>query len=219
MKIDKVYLVKSSGTMEENINSAIDQLKKQGYKVVEMMHVDDGILLCLESINQPQGYTRKQLYEEQSQGQKRTGDNKATYKQIRYIKSLANDEQLADIDLDNLTRRQAGQLIGKLKKAQKQEQQPTEPEDNFNPEFNLSDLNKMNFNQVKIMNMLEHYLVPGYKTALIKTKDAKKYKLSDDTDWVLYDGKIDCYGHIESLKRPFDIDEWNRVKDKGYFMA
>lgn len=146
MKIDKVYLVKSSGTMEENINSAIDQLKKQGYKVVEMMHVDDGILLCLESINQHQGYTRKQLYEEQSQGQKRTGDNKATYKQIRYIKSLANDEQLADIDLDSLTRRQAGQLIGKLKKAQKQEQQPTEPEDDFNPDFDLSDLNKMNFN-------------------------------------------------------------------------
>lgn len=146
MKIDKVYLVKSSGNMEENINSAIDQLNKQGYKVVEMMHVEDGILLCLELINQPQGYTRKQLYEEQGQGQKRTGDNKATYKQLRYIKSLATDEQLADIDLDNLTRRQAGQLIGKLKKDQKQEQQPTEPEDNFNPEFNLSDLNKMNFN-------------------------------------------------------------------------
>lgn len=145
MKIDRVYLVKSSGTIEENINSAIDQLNKQGYKVVEMMHVDDGILLCLESINQRQGYTRKQLYEEQSQGQKRTGDNKATYKQIRYIKSLATDEQLADIDLDSLTRRQAGQLIGKLKKAQKQGQQPTEPEDDFNPDFNLSDLNKMKF--------------------------------------------------------------------------
>lgn len=145
MKIDKVYLVKSSGTMEENINSAIDQLNKQGYKVVEMMHVDDGILLCLESINHPQGYTRKQLYEEQSQGQKRTGDNKATYKQIRYIKSLATDEQLADIDLENLTRRQAGQLIGKLKKAQKQEQQPTEPEDDFKPNFDLSELNNMNF--------------------------------------------------------------------------
>lgn len=146
MKIDKVYLVKSSGTMEENINSAIDQLKKQGYKVIEMMHVEDGILLCLELINQPHGYTHKQLYEEQGQGQKRTGDNKATYKQIRYIKSLATDEQLADIDLDNLTRRQAGQLIGKLKKSQEQEQQLTEPEDDFNPEFNLSDLNKMNFN-------------------------------------------------------------------------
>lgn len=151
MKIDKVYIVnsktvKNNSNLEENVNSAIDQLKKQGYKVVEMMHVEDGILLCLELINQPQGYTRKQLYEEQSQGQKRTGDNKATYKQLRYIKSLATDEQLADIDLDNLNRRQAGQLIGKLKKAQKQGQQPTEPEDDFNPDFNLSDLNKMNFN-------------------------------------------------------------------------
>ena len=149
MKIDKVYIVnsktvKNNANLEDNVNSAIDQLKKQGYKVVEMMHVDGGILLCLELINQPQGYTRKQLYEEQ--GQKRTGDNKATYKQLRYIKSLATDEQLADIDLDNLTRRQAGQLIGKLKKAQKQDQQPTEPEDDFSPNFNLSDLNKINFN-------------------------------------------------------------------------
>lgn len=162
MKIDKVYIVnsktvKNNANLEENVNSAIEQLKNQGYKVVEMIHVEDGILLCLELINQPQGYTRKQLYEEQSQGQKRTGDNKATYKQLRYIKSLATDEQLADIDLENLTRRQAGQLIGKLKKAQKQEQQPTEPEDDFNPSFNLSDLNKMNFNQVIAMNMLEHY--------------------------------------------------------------
>lgn len=148
MKIDKVYIVnsktvKNNANLEDNVNSAIDQLKKQGYKVVEMMHVDDGILLCLESINQHQGYAFKQLYEEQ--GQKRTGDNKATYKQLRYIKNLATDEQLAGINLENLTRRQAGQLIGKLKKAQKQEQQPTEPEDDFNPEFNLSDLNKMNF--------------------------------------------------------------------------
>lgn len=150
MKIDKVYIVnsknvKNNATLEENINSAIEQLNKQGYKVVEMMHVEDGIMLCLELINQPQGYTRKQLYEEQGQGQKRTGDNKATYKQLRYIRSLATDEQLAGIDLDSLTRRQAGQLIGRLKKAQKQVQQPTEPEDDFNPDFNLSDLNKMKF--------------------------------------------------------------------------
>ena len=69
------------------------------------------------------------------------------------------------------------------------------------------------------MNMLEHYLVPGYKLTLIKAKDANQYKLSDDTDWVLYDGKIDCYGHVESLKRPFDIDEWKEVKNNGYFLA
>lgn len=69
------------------------------------------------------------------------------------------------------------------------------------------------------MNMLEHYLLPGYKLTLVKARNAKKYKLSDDTDWVIYDGKIDCYSNVESLKRPFDIDEWNYVKDKGYFMV
>ena len=42
---------------------------------------------------------------------------------------------------------------------------------------------------------------------------------TDFSQCVVHDGKIDCYGHIESLKRLFDIDGWNRVKDKGYFMA
>lgn len=68
------------------------------------------------------------------------------------------------------------------------------------------------------MNMLEHYIQPGYKLVKVKAKNAKQFGLTNDTDWVIYNGKIDVYGGIENLKRPFTIDEWNDIKQKGYFM-
>ena len=67
------------------------------------------------------GYQPKKLNE---------GSNKATYKQINYLKTLAknNEELLVDVDLDTLTKVQAGKLIGKLKRESKNKQQDVKQE-------------------------------------------------------------------------------------------
>lgn len=80
------------------------------------------------------GYQPKRLHE---------GSDKATYKQINYLKTLAknNEELLANVDLNNLTKVQAGKLIGKLKRESKNKQQDVKQEKL--PDFDMDSLEGM----------------------------------------------------------------------------
>lgn len=80
------------------------------------------------------GYQPKKLNED---------SNKATYKQINYLKTLArnNDEVLTNVDFNTLTKVQAGKLIGKLKRESKNEQQDIKQEKL--PDFDMDSLEGM----------------------------------------------------------------------------
>lgn len=138
MVIGKTVIVKYAPNLDEKVNTKIQELKNE-YKLVQIINVKDGLMLCLEPINHTIGPVGNKLHDA-------TGDL-ATSKQLNYLKSLATDDELADIDLGSITKRQAGQLIGKFKKQHRESKagKIESEEDNFKPSFNMSDLNKMNF--------------------------------------------------------------------------
>ena len=136
MIIGKTVVVKYAPNIDKKVNTKIQELKNE-YKLVQIINVKEGLMLCLEPINHAMGPVGNKLHDA-------TGDL-ATSKQLNYLKSLATDDELADIDLDSLTKRQAGQLIGKFKKQHREAKAGKSEEDDFKPSFNMSDLNKMNF--------------------------------------------------------------------------
>ena len=136
MVIGKTVIVKSAPNLDEKVNAKIQELKNE-YKLVQIINVKEGLMLCLEPINHAMGPVGNKLHDATS--------DLATSKQLNYLKRLATDDGLADIDLNTLTKRQAGQLIGKFKKQHREVKAGKSEEDDFKPSFNMSDLNKMNF--------------------------------------------------------------------------
>lgn len=136
MIIGKTVIVKSAPNLDEKVNAKIQELKNE-YKLVQIINVKEGLMLCLEPINRAMGPVGNKLHDATS--------DLATPKQLNYLKSLATDDELADIDLDSLTKRQAGQLIGKFKKQHREAKAANSEDDDFKPSFNMSELNKMNF--------------------------------------------------------------------------
>ncbi len=65
------------------------------------------------------------------------------------------------------------------------------------------------------MNLLEHYLEPGY-TARVLTGDESPVK---GVTYVEFDGKVNCYGTVRRTKALFELDEWQEIEKKGYYMA
>lgn len=92
------------------------------------------VLMFSHIASNKKGYQPKKLNE---------GSDKATYKQINYLKTLArnNDEVLTNVDFNTLTKVQAGKLIGKLKRESKNEQQDYTQEKL--PGFNMDSLEGM----------------------------------------------------------------------------
>lgn len=118
--------------LEDNINKIIEELVKSSYQVVTINNTDSGVLLGIDTVNTiDHGYQPKAL----------SDSNMATPKQINYIKRLASQAG-KEIDTANLTKSQAGPLIGKLKKEVKQgkAQSQPEPDDNFEPSFSMDNL-------------------------------------------------------------------------------
>ena len=136
MIIGKTVIVKSAPNLDEKVNTKIQELKNE-YKLVQIINVKEGLMLCLEPINHAMGPVGNKLHD--------ATNDLATSKQLNYLKKLATDEDLAGIDLNNLTKRQAGQLIGKFKKQHREAKAGNKEEDDFKPSFNMSDLNKMKF--------------------------------------------------------------------------
>lgn len=136
MVIGKTVVIKYAPNLDEKVNAKIQELKNE-YKLVQIINIKEGVMLCLEPINRAMGPVGNKLHDA-------TGDL-ATSKQLNYLKSLATDDELADVDLGSLTKRQAGQLIGKFKKQHREAKAGNKEEDDFKPSFNMSDLNKMNF--------------------------------------------------------------------------
>lgn len=69
------------------------------------------------------------------------------------------------------------------------------------------------------MNMLEQYLVPGYQVREMTAKEKQQAKIPVEERWIWYDGKINCYGSVSKISRPFFIDDWKTTESQGYFMA
>ena len=65
------------------------------------------------------------------------------------------------------------------------------------------------------MNLLEHYLQPGYKAEVVPEDESPV----PGATFVRFDGKVNCYGNIQQVHEVFFADEWEKVKKQGYYMA
>lgn len=68
------------------------------------------------------------------------------------------------------------------------------------------------------MNLLEAHLEPGYHVhkMTIKEKQAQKIPVDDQVIW--FDGKVNIYGAIEERHRLVYVNEWQKIKQQGYFV-
>ena len=68
------------------------------------------------------------------------------------------------------------------------------------------------------MNILQAYLEPGYHVhkMTIEEKQAQKIPVDDQVIW--FDGKVNIYGAIEERHRPVYANEWQKIKQQGYFV-
>lgn len=62
------------------------------------------------------------------------------------------------------------------------------------------------------MNLLEHYIVK-----IISEEKVKNPNSNDE--YYRVNAIVDCYGQEEQINRLFLLDEWEKAKEKGYFMA
>ena len=70
------------------------------------------------------------------------------------------------------------------------------------------------------MNLLEHYIQPGYKVKKIPPEEVPfNYDRSCYQGFVTFDGKVDCYGNIQQVHEIFSVEEWNEIRKQGYYMG
>ena len=114
------------------------------YRVVNIVPFDeDNVLFCLTKASiANQGYQPKQLGDMRPRNR---AEEPATNRQLNYIRQLANkaNKDPESLNLDNLTKKDAGRLIGKLKKEQKV---PNGQENlDFGQGFDMGELDQMDF--------------------------------------------------------------------------
>lgn len=59
------------------------------------------------------------------------------------------------------------------------------------------------------MNLLEHYI-----TCIYSETEGKEYH-----PYILVDFEDNCYGDIKRRQRLFSRNEWDKIKEKGYYMG
>lgn len=138
--IDLAYTVEKDKVEEKvkEINAGNE------YRVVNIVPFDeDNVLFCLVKVAiANQGYQPKQLGDMRSRN--RAGEP-ATNRQLNYIRQLANkaNKDPKSLNLANLTKKDAGRLIGQLKKEQKV---PNGQENlDFGQGFDMGELDQMDF--------------------------------------------------------------------------
>ena len=62
------------------------------------------------------------------------------------------------------------------------------------------------------MNLLEHYILSIESENLIRNpyNGEKYYRIK---------AIVDCHGHYEVTNQLFTVEEWERIKKQGYYMA
>lgn len=134
----KTVTIKSD--IEKELNTAIKKIEQANFRVVDIKMIvpKQSFLLMCEPIRKVThyGYQNKQLVN--------STESMATQKQVNYIETLANKAG-ESINTDNLTKQQAGILIGKLKKEAQANSANNFKGDQaeIEPDFKLDDLNKL----------------------------------------------------------------------------
>ena len=62
------------------------------------------------------------------------------------------------------------------------------------------------------MNLLEHYIDKVISEQKIQNPDSGR-------EYYRVNAIVDCYGQKEQINKLFLIDEWEKAKAKGYYMA
>lgn len=128
----------SEGNWTDELNTLIQRERMNSNNVLIGLERSLGgnsyILMFTHFASRQNGYQSKKLQD---------GPDKATTKQINYIKSLAknNNEVLTNVEFDKLTKAQAGQLIHKLKQESNDKKQDYQQEKL--PGFDMNQLEGM----------------------------------------------------------------------------
>lgn len=138
--IDLAYTVE-----KDKVEEKVKEINAENeYRVVNIVPFDDdNVLFCLVKVAiANQGYQPKQLGDMRPRN--RAGEP-ATNRQLNYIRQLANkaNKDPESLNLANLTKKDAGRLIGQLKKEQKV---PNGQENlDFGQGFDMGELDQMDF--------------------------------------------------------------------------
>lgn len=65
------------------------------------------------------------------------------------------------------------------------------------------------------MNVLEHYILEVYEETPIKAP----YFDKSGRSWVKVEFKCDCYGTSMIVEDYYPVDEWNEIKERGYYIG
>ena len=67
------------------------------------------------------------------------------------------------------------------------------------------------------MNLIENYIQPDYQIRKLSRLEVPfEY---DGKGFVEFNGKVDCYGNVQQVHKIFSIEEWEKVKKQGYYLA
>ena len=67
------------------------------------------------------------------------------------------------------------------------------------------------------MNLIENYIQPGYQLRKLSRQEVSfEY---DGKGFVEFKGKVDCYGNVQQVHKIFSIEQWEKVKKQGYYLA
>ena len=78
----------------------------------------------------------------------------------------------------------------------------------------IKEFNKKMERRTDPLNLLEHYIEPGYKAETIPAKESPIGK-----PMICFEGNVNCYGIVEHVTKLFFEDEWEETKKNGYYMA